>query len=391
MLYKTSIVQQKRKAKANADYVGQHKSTSAQTFNPPPFQLKNTPQTLGKAKLSQDDIIAQGTQSQPIQGIFGDVKNGLMDALNMRDNEADHDAYEDYQDAIKEKATFKAKSHRLINHMPSTGRGKFNAFYLPNQNELLIAVTYDIKFLSGSKTDYSYASSDDLKWKDDDKTTWESKMKSMLYRQWSNKFTFYCQKDYWEDLYANTKVVFYKDEANPHYNFEVTKIPKYKPDGSLAFRGSSVTPPSSADEATRAKLDSNDIEAYDKLETGSNKQTPIVHEAGHMLGLGDEYPTKSGSNYTTAKPDKMKEGYAHEHLADEMCDVDVKVGRDTRIMSSGDQFNPEHGVTFLEALRKATNMKEWDYKFKVPKHKPINPNLKGMGDFPTPKKDTQYA
>lgn len=342
---------------------------------PPPFQMKTANPIQ---KTEKPDWLDWGMDR-------------IGDALNIRDNEAGRDAYEDYQDALARKREFKAGSHNLLNHLPSTGRGKFNAFYQPNQNKLLIAVKYDIKFLSGSKTDYSYASEDDLKWGDEEKVTWESKMKSMLYNQWSNKFTFYCQKDYWEDLSASTSVVFYKDTANPHYNFEVTKIPKHKPDGSLAFRGSAVTPPSNADDPTRAKLDSNDIESYDKLHTGANQQTPIVHEAGHMLGLGDEYPTTSGSNYTTEDPDKMKDGYAHEHLADEMCDVDVEVKKDERIMSSGDQFQPEHGVTFLEALRTATNMTEWDYDIKMPKAIPADPDLENIGDFPMVERDTQYA
>lgn len=390
MAYKnTTHKKTNRGFQSNSDFVAQNKVASQATQNPPPFQFKKSPPF---SKNKNTNFYEKNIHKPPIQGVFGDAKDGLLDAFNMRDNEAGLDAYEDYQDAIKEKTAFKGKGHRLINHMPSTGRGKFNAFYLPNENKLLIAVTYDIKFLSGSKTDYPHASEDDLKWKDDAKATWESKMQSLLYNQWSNKFVFYCQKDYWEEMSANTKVVFYRDDAEPHYNFEVTKIPKYKADGkSLAFRGSAVTPPSKADEATRAKLDSNDIESYDKLKTGKNKQTPIVHEAGHMLGLGDEYPTKSGSNYTTTNPNKMKEGYAHEHLADEMCDVDVKVGKDKRIMSSGDKFNPEHGVTFLEALRKATNMTEWDYKRKAPKAIPANPKTKDMGDFPVPKGDTKYA
>ena len=62
-----------------------------------------------------------------------------------------------------------------------------------------------------------------------------------------------------------------------------------------------------------------------------------------MLGLGDEYPSK-----------KNKKRIAHAKLVRAEFRKGVLRARDDRIMSGGNRIEPEHGVTFLEALRAVT-------------------------------------
>ena len=99
----------------------------------------------------------------------------------------------------------------------------------------------------------------------------------------------------------------------------------------------------------QATLDSEDLEQYDG-------QTPAYHEGGHMLGLGDEYP---GKKFKGKAP-------SHSKLVRAEFGKGVLRGKDDRIMSHGNKVEPEHGVTFLEALREVTQMKEWSVTPKTP-------------------------
>jgi hypothetical protein len=75
-----------------------------------------------------------------------------------------------------------------------------------------------------------------------------------------------------------------------------------------------------------------------------------------MLGLGDEYPDKKDAT----------KAVAHEALAKTEFGHGVPRKRDGRIMSNGEDIEPEHGVTFLEALRAVSKMQEWSFDAKLP-------------------------
>ncbi len=69
----------------------------------------------------------------------------------------------------------------------------------------------------------------------------------------------------------------------------------------------------------------------------------------------DEYPGKK----LKGKPP------SHSKLVQAEFGKGVLRGKDNRIMSHGNRVDPEHGVTFLEALRAVTGMKEWGFAPKV--------------------------
>jgi outer membrane protein OmpA-like peptidoglycan-associated protein len=107
--------------------------------------------------------------------------------------------------------------------------------------------------------------------------------------------------------------------------------------------------------------------------TFDSSQTTIAHEAGHMLGLGDEYPTADGGHRDVGTP------VAHSALAERLIpgQQPIVAKHSENIMSTGTDVKPHHYVTFLEVLGVMTGTAgHWDIKPAAP-----------VGDFPTPTPD----
>ncbi len=106
-------------------------------------------------------------------------------------------------------------------------------------------------------------------------------------------------------------------------------------------------------------------------------QRTVMHEFGHIFGLGDEYPSSDTGSRTVGTE------VAHSDLAEELIpgQQPVVAHHNENIMSNGEMMHPHHYVTFLEALGIMTETPgEWD----------VRPyNMAGeRGDFPTPSGDT---
>ena len=117
----------------------------------------------------------------------------------------------------------------------------------------------------------------------------------------------------------------------------------------------------------------------------TSQQTTVKHEFGHILGLGDEYPTKDAVP-ATSRP--VGTPVAHSALAQNLIpgQQPILAHHDESIMSNGEQVRPYHYVTFLEALGNMTGTTgTWDIK--------PGPGVgaKGPGDFPTPAPDGPVA
>lgn len=84
-------------------------------------------------------------------------------------------------------------------------------------------------------------------------------------------------------------------------------------------------------------------------------QPVITHELGHTFGLGDEYVEAGKPEYAAGMPTD------HSKLAKAMLGKTVTHGANPdSIMAGGSSILPEHGVTFLEALRTVTRL-AWDF------------------------------
>jgi hypothetical protein len=89
------------------------------------------------------------------------------------------------------------------------------------------------------------------------------------------------------------------------------------------------------------------------VQLGSQQmQNPALHETGHMLGLGDEYPV-SGSPAGSA----VDADYAA--LVRAQTGQEITRSRDESAMSVGSTVQPWHYSSFLEALKSITNSPDW--------------------------------
>ena len=249
-----------------------------------------------------------------------------------------------YEQAIAEKEHFTAWRYEWLSYRPSTGIGNFDALYEPKAGTLTLTVKCDFRFEDGKESDFEDA--DEGKagahWDDKAKQAWKAEFLRRVSAFWSGRFVFHCTRDWWEDLQATANVRFVETpRKDAHFVVHVKKVPEF------ADRRSKVRAPKSHAKRGAAFLDSEDLIQYEG-------QTPAYHEAGHMLGLGDEYPKK------TAKP------VYHEKLVQAEFGHGVVRKRDNRLMSGGDEMRQEYGVTFLEALRAATGIKDWRYVAKPP-------------------------
>jgi hypothetical protein len=85
-------------------------------------------------------------------------------------------------------------------------------------------------------------------------------------------------------------------------------------------------------------------------------QLTLMHEMGHVFGLGDEYVSTKKAGYARGAPTE------HSKLAKEMLNKGVvHGGNDESIMALGNKILPQHGVTFLDALRKVTGLR-WEFE-----------------------------
>jgi outer membrane protein OmpA-like peptidoglycan-associated protein len=103
-------------------------------------------------------------------------------------------------------------------------------------------------------------------------------------------------------------------------------------------------------------------------------QHTVVHEFGHIFGLGDEYPRADSPGGTRQVGDEV----AHSDLAEEfnLSEHPVVAHHSESIMSNGEVVNPWHYATFLEVLTEMTDTRgEWAAG-------PGSGPRLGPGDFP---------
>ena len=261
---------------------------------------------------------------------------------------------EDYDKAIAAKTAFKGGTYSKSSHQPSSGIGLFAADYVPATGTLKITVRCKFKFINGTRSDFPKAPKEELEWgtKSDE---WKKKFMGLISSKWSGNDKFFCQKDWWRSSSPASRWRWWRTRRIP-ISMEIMKIPKGE------FRGSSVTSPvfGGTFGGGSAELDSEDIEFADKP---GGKQRGAVHEAGHMLGLDDEYKGHGISGFFEGEPD-------HADLVQSEFGHGVARGADGRIMSGGEDIKPEHGVTFLEVLKEITAMSDWSHEVKPPKAVP---------------------
>jgi hypothetical protein len=253
-----------------------------------------------------------------------------------------------YERSMAEKAKFMAWLWEGPSWHPSTGRGNFDILYEPKTGVLTVTVKCRFKFINGKVSDWPDMELDpeEVVWDDAAKLKWKTEFMRKVSAFWSGHFTFHCTRDWWEDLQAATQVKFVEStHKDSHYDLNITKIPE------AAFRQSKVR----LKQRKHGKTSLNSEDLSPAIHTGEREQTPAYHEAGHMLGLGDEYEDAT-----------HKGPVAHDKLVQSEFGHGVPRHDDDRLMSEGDLIVPEYGVVFLEALRAITVMNDWSYTPKPP-------------------------
>jgi outer membrane protein OmpA-like peptidoglycan-associated protein len=115
-------------------------------------------------------------------------------------------------------------------------------------------------------------------------------------------------------------------------------------------------------------------------------QRTAVHEFGHMIGLGDEYPSADGTDAAGNTVSHVGEEAEHSDLAEQYGLVDAPIVRThtDNIMSNGEVIAPQHYATFLDCLVQMTGVSEWSTS-------PGPGPALGPGDFTPPSGGTSVA
>ncbi|MBN2002208.1 MAG: DUF4157 domain-containing protein [Anaerolineae bacterium] len=273
----------------------------------------------------------------------------VEDAFNLREDETALDNWEDqwdgYQLATMQQEELSEEPQTLENYQPSTGLGMFDATYNPDTNTLEIVLKCNFNFNAGDLTKWGGTYTDaDVTWTEEEIEQWKADYIQEVTAAWSGNQTLYAQDDFWESESVNVNVSVVETDDNEHFTVNVEKIP------SDQHEGSSVSAPSVDDDGVvtpgTVTLDSSDLTDRDRTaDDGSTmQQRGAIHEAGHMLGLGDEY----GASY----------GCHHAQQYQDRYGTAVVEGADGRIMSIGEDILPEHNLVFLEVMEEITGV-EW--------------------------------
>lgn len=262
----------------------------------------------------------------------------------------------------------------LHNHLPSTGRGLFDAMYYPPNFQITVKlkITFKDSDLRKEWEDKGFTSAD-VTWTEGEAEAWRKRFLKEVGAKWTGaNFVLYCVRPFWESLRAKVKIKlvdvahfrdtkgqsavagkddpFAEDRENnpaqlpleagdvkPHFDVLVVKVPRGESNQDL------VISPGRRNQIGITNLDSESL-TKSRHDSG-HYQRGAVHETGHMLGLDDTY-VGTGD-------------VGHEKLVKQELGHGVPVADDARVMSTGELMDKADAVTFLEAIRKATRIPEW--------------------------------
>jgi hypothetical protein len=261
-------------------------------------------------------------------------------------------AYEDAQSKLNE---FSGKKHPPVPKVfsPSTG-GHFRVQLDPRAKRLDISVKCRFEFLDDGPAridpeEMKMATAEGRApamireaWTLEAKQEWKRKFLLEVNADWSNNFDYYCHKDWWESLNVPAMIRFY----------EVPETEGGGPDlGVIVHKGDTNLM------INTVKLGGGRMEVNESVVEDRGGAT-AVHEAGHVLGLGDEYAEGAPEGKGADHSGLVEAEFGHKVIRGK--------GDPDSIMANGVKILPEHGVTFLEAIRDITGMQEWHMKPKVP-------------------------
>ncbi|MEC8378675.1 MAG: hypothetical protein VXZ96_00055 [Myxococcota bacterium] len=165
-----------------------HPPSSSHSFEP----LSVNPQNANG--LSNSDVIAQMNSAQGMAGAVG--SNQAM------------------QDKLK-----------LVNHIPSSGYGQFDAEYHPEESELDLTFRLSFEFLTGPFESNPRFPSQDFEWKKKEKKKFKNQFVRDIEKTWSNQFPIHNTTPGQDGQTVNTHVQSVIDNKTPHFIIQVSKYP----------------------------------------------------------------------------------------------------------------------------------------------------------------------
>ena len=262
----------------------------------------------------------------------------------------------------EELANFKGRTYE--NYLRLGEFGYFRAEYAPSKETLTISVPIDFSFLDsdvettqivgdpyGNKPNEAVTAKETKRWSGAEIKDWRDKFIKTVETTWSSKQTkheIYCHMPEWESLKA--RVIVKVDVMGK-------EIPaRLEPFRAKVFRGDIPPGPCYGKGECVRKA-----EAIFTYETVKNGGKVAAHEFGHMLGLGDEYE-EPGKPKKASHSDWVKAEFGYE-VSRPPSEAQF---RESIMFASTGKVLPEHGVAFLEAMRRITKVEEWHLYPKKP-------------------------
>lgn len=305
---------------------------------------------LDKINRLEADIIAMEKELEKYQDLFleddGKIdaeEQGMLDSMFATIKDTVEELFRRKAALPPEitRAVFAAGTYKKINYAPTTG-GLFDVSLNPSNGRLEVLSKIKFDFIDGTAAQFVGHAGESHVWTAAEKKKWQASFIALIEGRWGGKYHFVHPDMPTVTVYVDVEIE--HADAGWHYEANITKIPKG--DMKVSSVENFVNPAHTVPERLKANLDSEDLSWADK--GVRDKQKGGVHEYGHMIGLDDEYPVDGA--------------IAHATMVRDALGTVLVEGKFNDVMSSGNQIEKQHYVTFLQALKDVTNLKKWQFK-----------------------------
>lgn len=252
----------------------------------------------------------------------------------------------------KNVVAFRSKTYPWGPEAPPTKTGVFSAVYKPYACILEVVVACKFTFIAGdvvvtkknpSTGELYTAKEKGPGWTEAEKESWKETFMSQASQFWTGSHRFNCTSRGFESLYAVPHVIFCEAVPEDVKPMQIHVYSSSNKEHEIACK----------DQFTSCVLGMSSYLLRDSV----NDMT-ARHEAGHMLGLGDEY---AGSPKVEADHSALVEKeFGHKVIPGKVNTAGGQLDQASIMCDSarGTKILPEHGVVLLEVLRTSTD-KQW--------------------------------
>lgn len=254
---------------------------AAGTISQPDQPSEREAKGAGRKVAAGQSASVSSTQNGLQCNLLSDAKNGIKDAINLRENEEMLDAQEDLDDFRQE--TFAP----LEDFQPSSGIGQFDTAFNAKTGQMTVSLKVSYQFEDGDPTAVAPGfKPEEFQWTDAEKDAWKARYQADVGAMWSGQHQIHSTRSFWDSVLVNVSVQVLEDASDPHFEFHVKKYPL---DAGMAQ--SSICQPgyehnnsgscsAHGDGHGTGELDNNDLREEQKLDWG-NSLVEIHFPRGH--------------------------------------------------------------------------------------------------------------